>query len=141
MIPSRGGKICTVVMVVNVGGELTSPETPGNNGFSPRPTPRLIASYKLPKGGAALAISKGLDRDRAVDESGNQIAVFGRVGAGPLKLEETQRMYLRPNGQLWTVSDNPFDPMYRRPGAPSEQRNEELPGPPPRQALAPRRAN
>ena len=62
--------------------QLTSPETPGNDGFSPRPTPELIATYKLPHGGHALAISKGLDRDRAVDESGNQIAVFGRVGAG-----------------------------------------------------------
>ncbi len=53
--------------------QLTSPETPGNSGFSPRPTPELIATYKLPEGGMALAIAKGLDRDRAVDESGNQI--------------------------------------------------------------------
>ena len=30
--------------------QLTSPETPGNNGFSPRPTPQLIATYKLPPG-------------------------------------------------------------------------------------------
>lgn len=30
--------------------QLTSPETPGNSGFSPRPTPRLIASFKLPLG-------------------------------------------------------------------------------------------
>lgn len=88
--------------------QLTSAETPGNDGFSPRPTPRLVANYKLPKGGHALAISKGLDRDRAVDESGNQIAVFGRVGARPLNREEQQRMYLR-NGQLWRVSDDPGD--------------------------------
>ena len=53
--------------------QLTSPETPGNDGFSPRPTPELIATYKLPEGGEALAIAKGVDRDRAVDESGNQI--------------------------------------------------------------------
>ena len=33
--------------------QLTSPETPGNAGFSPRPTPRLIASFKLPVGGRA----------------------------------------------------------------------------------------
>src|SRR6202021_3516113 len=38
--------------------QLTSPETPGNDGFSPRPTPRLIATYKIPKGGEALALSK-----------------------------------------------------------------------------------
>ena len=28
--------------------QLTSPETPGNDGFSPRPTPQLIATYKMP---------------------------------------------------------------------------------------------
>ena len=31
----------------------------------------------------ALALSKGLDRDRAVDETGGQIAVFGRLGSRP----------------------------------------------------------
>jgi hypothetical protein len=93
--------------------QLTSPETPGNIGFSPRPTPRLVASYKLPKEGHALAISEGVDRDRATDESGNQIAVFGRVGAKPLTLEEQHRMYLRA-GQTWKVSDNPYDKEYYR---------------------------
>ncbi len=62
--------------------QLTSPETPGNMGFSPRPTPVLIATRKIPKDGHALAISEGVDRDRAVDESGNQIAVFGRLVRG-----------------------------------------------------------
>ncbi|HKC63103.1 MAG TPA: hypothetical protein VKB86_05670, partial [Pyrinomonadaceae bacterium] len=52
-----------------------------------------------------LAISKGLDRDRAVDESGNQTAVFGRRGARPFTLEEMQRMYLTKDGRLFTVSD------------------------------------
>jgi hypothetical protein len=88
--------------------QLTSPDTPGNQGFSPRPTPQLIASYPAAKGGRALAISKGLDRDRAVDESGNQLGVFGRVGARPLNLAEQQRLYLR-DGRLWTVSDDPWD--------------------------------
>jgi hypothetical protein len=95
--------------------QLTSPDTPGNMGFSPRPTPALIATRKIPKEGHALAISKGVDRDRAVDESGNQIAVFGRIGAGPLTLEEQQRMYLR-NGAVWRVSEDPFDRvLYRYP--------------------------
>lgn len=93
--------------------QLTSPETPGNIGFSPRPTPRLVATYQIPNGGHAVAIAEGIDRDRAVDESGNQIAVFGRVGAGPLRLDEQQRMYLR-NGWPWKVSDDPRDPMYLR---------------------------
>lgn len=85
--------------------QLTSPETPGNDGFTPRPTPCLIASFKLPHHGHALHISEGVDRDRAVDESGNQLAVFGRIGARPLNLAEQQKMYLRPDGAVWQVSD------------------------------------
>jgi hypothetical protein len=87
--------------------QLTNANRSNNNGFSPRPLPELIASYELPHHGRALSISKGIDRDRAVDESGNQIAVFGRVGARPLnKLE--QNIYLR-NGLPWRVSNDPFD--------------------------------
>jgi hypothetical protein len=92
--------------------QLTSPETPGNYGFSPRPTPELIATYKLRHGGHALAISKALDRDRAVDESGNQIGVFGRDGARPLNLEDQRKLFLR-SGEVWKVSDDPNDKMYR----------------------------
>jgi hypothetical protein len=95
--------------------QLTTPDTPGNFGFSPRPTPHLIATFKIPHGGHALAVGRALDRDRAVDESGNQIAVFGRVGARPLSLPEQRQMYLR-NGQIWRVTDDPRDPMYRRSG-------------------------
>src|SRR5437762_7524465 len=76
--------------------QLTSPETPGNQGFSPRPTPVLIATRRMPRGGPALFVTEALDRDRAVDESGNQIAVFGRVGARPLSRDDQNRMYLRP---------------------------------------------
>lgn len=91
--------------------QLTSPETtPGNYGFSPLPSPRLIANY--PTRGPALALSKGTDRDRAVDESGNQIAVFNRLGARPFNREEMQRMYLR-NGELYTVTDTPPGPPTR----------------------------
>ena len=60
------------------------------SGFSPRPIPKLIATAKTK--GPALAISKGIDRDRAVDESGNQISVFGRRGARPLNLAESQKL-------------------------------------------------
>jgi hypothetical protein len=88
--------------------QLTNPDTPGNEGFSPRPTPVLIATHRIPKGGEALAVARGLDRDRAVDESGNQIGVFGRVGARPLNLEEQRKLYLR-GGQVWTVTDDPAD--------------------------------
>jgi hypothetical protein len=56
--------------------------------------------------GPALAVSKGIDRDRAVDESGNQLAVFGRRGARPFNREEMDRMYLR-DGRIFTVTDDP----------------------------------
>ncbi|HEY9282553.1 MAG TPA: hypothetical protein VIP46_03775, partial [Pyrinomonadaceae bacterium] len=88
--------------------QLTDPETmPTYAGFSPRPQPRLIANFKTL--GPAVAVSKGLDRDRAVDESGNQLAVFGRRGARPFNLAEMQRMYLK-DGQPFTVSDAPSTP-------------------------------
>src|SRR5262249_19808639 len=85
--------------------QLTSPETvPEFAGFSPRVKPELIATYATP--GPALSLSKPLDRDRAVDESGNQLAVFGRIGARPFNLEEQQRLYVR-DGKLFRVSDAP----------------------------------
>ena len=74
--------------------------------------PRLIATLPLPKGGHALSISEGLDRDRAVDEAGNQLSVFGRVGARPLNLEEQQKLYRR-NGHLWGVHDIRRDSSIR----------------------------
>jgi hypothetical protein len=74
------------------------------SGFSPRPTPKLIATARTH--GPALAISKGIDRDRAVDESGNQLAVFGRRGARPLNRAEMQRLYMHPsNGAFYSVTD------------------------------------
>lgn len=93
--------------------QLTSPETPGNPGFSPRPTPMLIANH--PMKGGAYAIARGVDRDRAVDESGKQIAVFGRLGARPLNLTEQQKMFLR-DGKPWFVDDDPDSPLYQGPG-------------------------
>jgi hypothetical protein len=89
--------------------QLASANGPGTGsfGFSPKPAPQLIATYKT--GEPALAISKGLDRDRAVDETGHQTSVFGRRGARPFNLEEMQRLYIR-NGQLWTVNDQPPAP-------------------------------
>jgi len=108
--------------------QLTSPETPGNDGFSPRPTPKLIATFHIPDGGQALSVGRGLDRDRAVDESGNQIAVFGRIGARPFTLAEQQRLFRRgtvaeryrldsQNGEVWGVTDDPRDyPVRVEPG-------------------------
>jgi hypothetical protein len=71
-------------------------------GFSPKPEPELIATFKTK--GEAIALSKGLDRDRGVDESGNQLVVFGRRGARPFHLDEMQKLYLK-DGHSFTVSD------------------------------------
>lgn len=84
--------------------QLINPaDNPTYGGFSPRPDPKLIATYHTH--GPAIALSKGLDRDRAVDESGHQTAVFGRLGARPMTLEEQRKLYLR-NAQPYRVSDD-----------------------------------
>ncbi len=69
--------------------QLLSPETqPDFYGFSP-----------------ALALSRGLERDRGVDETGHQIAVFGRIGSRPFTADEMKKFYLGPDGKVFTVSD------------------------------------
>ena len=78
------------------------------SGFSPRTTPKLIATARTR--GPALAISKGIDRDRAVDESGNQLAVFGRRGARPLNRAEMRLLYVHPGtAQFYSVTDEPTE--------------------------------
>ena len=84
--------------------QLTSPDSqPKFYGFSPEPKPQLIAWRKTAS--PALSLSKGLDRDRGVDETGGQIAVFGRIGSRPFTRDEMRRFYLNPDGSLWTVKD------------------------------------
>jgi hypothetical protein len=78
-------------------------DTPNYLGFSPKPTPKLIATFHTK--GPALAVSKGIDRDRAVDEDGNQVAVFNRRGSRPFTREEAERLYKR-NGRLYTVTND-----------------------------------
>jgi hypothetical protein len=88
--------------------QLTSPETmPEYAGFNPRPQPVLIATFRTK--GEALGVSKALDRDRAADESGNQISVFGRRGARPFNFTELMRMLRTDDGKgEWLrVSDSP----------------------------------
>jgi hypothetical protein len=86
--------------------QLTAPDTqPNFYGFSPEPKPQLIA-WKETRS-PALALSRGLERDRGVDETGGQIAVFGRVGSRPFTLQEQRKLYLKPDGTPWTVQDRP----------------------------------
>jgi hypothetical protein len=86
--------------------QLTAPDTqPKFYGFSPVPKPQVIAwrDTRSP----ALSLSKGLDRDRGVDETGGQIAVFGRIGSRPFNAAEMARLYQRKDGSVWTVTDTP----------------------------------
>ncbi len=86
--------------------QLTSPESqPNFYGFSPAPKPELIAWARTPS--PALAMSRGLDRDRAVDETGGQIAVFGRVGSRPFTRSEMEKLFLTPKGVPYKVVDAP----------------------------------
>jgi hypothetical protein len=86
--------------------QLTSPDSqPKFYGFSPAPKPELIASY--PTASPALSISRPLERDRGVDETGGQIAVFGRLGSRPLNLDEMRKMFLDEEGKPWFVENKP----------------------------------
>jgi hypothetical protein len=85
--------------------QMTSPETvPAFMGFAVKPKPVLISHKDLP--GVSVAISEGLQRDRGVDESGNQLSVFNRVGSRPLNKEEMDRMY-KIDGKIFTVENTP----------------------------------
>jgi hypothetical protein len=82
--------------------QMTDPErVPGFYGFSPPVKPKIIAKRKTV--GPATAISKPLDRDRAVDETGNQVSVMGRIGSRPFTREEMRTMFLTKEGKVWTV--------------------------------------
>jgi hypothetical protein len=85
--------------------QLISPDTVAEAaGFDPKPNPHLIATYPVPDG-EALAVSRGLDRDRVVDESGNQTVVFGRRGSRPFHLDEMDRFLKHSDGQFFRVYD------------------------------------
>jgi hypothetical protein len=91
--------------------QLISPDTvPGAQGFSPRPNPKLIATYRTK--GEAICVSRGLERDRVVDETGQQTVVFGRRGSRPFHLDEIARFYQRAvdgkeggGGEVYQVED------------------------------------
>src|SRR5262249_60206046 len=76
---------------------------PSCPGCSPPPTPQRISQYRVHD---ALVISEGIDRDRAVDESGNQLAVFGRRGARPFTKAEMEKLFMR-DGKVFTVTNTP----------------------------------
>ena len=96
--------------------QMISPENvPESMGFSPTPNPKLIATF--PTHEPAVAVSRGLDRDRVVDETGNQTVVFGRRGSRPFHVDEMEAFYKhyagvypdnlqeRRTGNLYDVED------------------------------------
>ena len=84
--------------------QLTSPSSqPNFYGFSPAPMPELIAWARTPS--PAMALSKGLDRDRGVDETGGQIAIFGRLGSRPFTRPEMEKLFLTSKGVPFKVSN------------------------------------
>ena len=74
--------------------QLTAPDTQPNSTVQSRAETEIncLAQNCEP----AIALSKGLDRDRAVDETGGQIAVFGRIGSRPCTLPECKSC-MRPD--------------------------------------------
>ena len=93
--------------------QITAPDTqPKFYGFSPEPKPQVIAWRKTRS--PALSVSRALERDRGVDETGGQVAVFGRIGSRPFNLEEQRKMYLKPDGTPWRVNDR-IDPVQKKP--------------------------
>ena len=99
--------------------QMISPENvPGAMGFSPAPNPKLISTF--PTKSPAIAVGRGLDRDRVVDESGNQTVVFGRKGSRPFNLDEMKKFYKR-DGELYTVEN-----VFSRDGKLGTRSGEEL---------------
>lgn len=84
--------------------QLTGPDIqPKFYGYSPDPKPTLIATYPTDK--PALSLSRALERDRAVDETGGQVAILGRIGSRPFNEQEMRRFYLDEAGNPWYVRD------------------------------------
>ena len=117
--------------------QLFSPETqPNFYGFSPDVKPALIASYATKH--AALSVSRGLERDRAADETGHQIAVLGRIGSRPFTSDEMKKLYLDAEGKPWFVDDAvegakgiATDPTPWKPNTPWERQPARDSNPPP----------
>jgi len=84
--------------------QLTDPKSvPGFYGFSPEPVPKLVAH--APTRTPLISLTRPLERDRAVDETGGQVAVFGRLGAGPLSRKDMNSLLFDEEGKPWFVED------------------------------------
>jgi hypothetical protein len=84
---------------------LIDTRTPGYLGWSPASTPELIAT--LPSSGPVVAVAEGYRRDRAVDESGNQIGIGNRLGSRPFNADDLVRFLRRNNGLITVENSTP----------------------------------
>jgi len=80
-------------------------QTPNHLGWSPPPTPMLIATYAT-GGKPCLSIWEGMRRDHVADESGHQIAMSGRLGSHVLDAADVHKLLYDSHGQLIVVSDS-----------------------------------
>ena len=77
---------------------------PRRDGLQSTTESGLIATF--PMHGEAVAVSRGLERDRVVDETGGQTVVFGRRGARPFHLSEMSPFFRHiEGGDLYRVED------------------------------------
>ena len=93
--------------------KLIDTSTPGFYGWAPAPVPELIASF--PTSGRALRVAEGYKRDRATDESGNQIGIANRLGARPFNAADLER-FLRRNNELIVVENSVARIKREQPG-------------------------
>ena len=64
-------------------------------------------------------MSKGLDRDRGVDETGGQMAVFGRLGSRPFNRPEMETLFLNSRRAPYKVSNTVDMGLWVGPKTPS----------------------
>ena len=92
------------VIVASTNASLFAYVADGRNGLR---VLQLTSPEAQPTPSPALSLSKGLDRDRGVDETGHQMAVFGRLGSRPFNRQEQERLFLDRGRSLYQVSDTP----------------------------------
>ena len=78
-------------------------DSPGVLGYAPPMAPKLIATF--PTGKPAVAMAGGMIKDRTVDESGNQISAFGRLGSRAFNRADMDRFLKTSSGAVFHVKD------------------------------------
>ena len=90
--------------------------SPSSTASRPSPSPQLIA-WRNTATPAHRAVARASTATARVDETGDQIAVFGRIGSRPFTWDEMKRFYLKPDGSVYTVTDDVRMQDFKRPPA------------------------